>query len=208
MPKIVDHEQRRLELAEALWRVIADAGPDAVSIRSVAAEAGLSTGALRHYFQTREELLVFAMRLAEARIADRVRARTAAQAPGETMVERVAGLAEQLLPLDETRMAEYRAWEAAGRLGEHDTDREHRWHEQRRFYRRLVAALAGAPVEDPDRAHPDARVEEWSEHLHTYVDGLALQLAVTPSVVGPDGVRARLRAFLGRVEAALARTGA
>ena len=208
MPKIVDHEQRRRELAEALWRVIADSGPDAVSIRSVAAEAGLSTGALRHYFQTREELLVFAMDLAEQRVADRVRAHMAAQDPAATMVERVAGLVEQLLPLDDTRLAEYRAWEAAGTLGEHDTGRELRWHKQREFYRSLVAALAGVAVEDPARVHPDTLVEEWSEHLHTYVDGIALQLVVTPSVVGADGVRARLRTFLGRIEAALNRPDA
>jgi AcrR family transcriptional regulator len=208
MPKIVDHEQRRRELAEALWRVIAESGPEAVSIRSVAAEAGLSTGALRHYFQTREELLVFAMRLSEDRVTERVRARLAAQPADMTMVERVADLAEQLLPLDDTRLAEYRAWEAAGALGEHDTDRESRWHKQREFYRQLVAGLVGLPVEDPARPHPDPVAEEWSEHLHTYVDGLALQIAVTPSVVGADGVRARLRAFLGRIEDALARTGA
>ncbi|RKS08747.1 TetR family transcriptional regulator [Nocardiopsis sp. Huas11] len=208
MPKIVDHEQRRRELTEALWRVIAESGPEAVSIRTVAAEAGLSTGALRHYFQTREELLVFAMRLAEERVTERMIAHQSAQDPATTVVDQVAGLAEQLLPLDETRLAEYRAWEAAGMLGERDTDREHRWREQRRLYRRLVAGLARLPADDPSRPHPDADVEEWSEHLHTYVDGLALQLVVTPSVVGPEGVRARLRAFLVRVEAVLARPDA
>ena len=59
MPKIVDHEVRRRELAEAVWRVIVRDGVGDVSIRSVAAEAGWSSGALRHYFSTRAELLAF-----------------------------------------------------------------------------------------------------------------------------------------------------
>ena len=60
MPKVVDHEQRRRELAAAVWRVIGREGVAEVSIRAVAAESGWSTGALRHYFATRAELLAFA----------------------------------------------------------------------------------------------------------------------------------------------------
>lgn len=118
MPKIVDHEERRRELAEALWRVIVASGPYAVSIRSVAAEAGLSAGALRHYFQTREELLIFAMDLSEQRVIQRIREYSRTLDPDLPMVERVARFAEQMLPLDEMRRAEFRAWEAVGALGE------------------------------------------------------------------------------------------
>ena len=100
MPKIVDHEQRRRELAEALWRVIAESGPTAVSIRSVAAEAGWSPGSLRHYFQPREELLVFAMNLSEDRVTARITSLSAAHPAGMPLTDRVAQYAEQLLPLD------------------------------------------------------------------------------------------------------------
>lgn len=202
MPKIVDHEQRRRELAEALWRVIAESGPDAVSIRSVAAEAGWSPGALRHYFQTREDLLVFAMNLSEERVTARVTALNGAQSPDTPFLDRMAEYAEQLLPLDATRRAEYRAWEAAGLLGEYDRDREQRWNSQRRLYRLLIAALTGQPAEDPFRPHPDPWVEEWSGYLHTQVDGLALQLMVTPGVKSPEEARQELRAFLARTEEA------
>jgi AcrR family transcriptional regulator len=202
VPKIVDHEQRRRELAEALWRVIAESGPAAVSIRSVAAEAGWSPGALRHYFQTREDLLVFAMNLSEERVTARVTALNGTQDPNTPLLDRMAEYAEQLLPLDATRRAEYRAWEAAGLLGEYDRDREQHWNSQRRLYRLLVAALTGQPVEDPFQPHPDPWVEEWSGYLHTQVDGLALQLMVTPGMKGPEEARRELRAFLARTEEA------
>jgi AcrR family transcriptional regulator len=201
VPKIVDHEERRRELAEALWRVIVASGPQAVSIRSVAAEAGLSAGALRHYFQTREELLVFAMDLSEQRVIQRMREHAHTLDPDLPMVERVARFAEQMLPLDEMRRAEFRAWEAAGALGEGDPRREERWIQQRGLYRRLVGALAGLPpLEEPEQEHPDPWLEAWAEVLHTYVDGLAIQMMLASAQVPPETAKARLRAFLASIE--------
>ena len=48
MPKIVDHETRREEIAEALWRVVRRDGVRAASVRTIAAEAGWSPGAVRY----------------------------------------------------------------------------------------------------------------------------------------------------------------
>jgi AcrR family transcriptional regulator len=43
-------------------------------VRRVAAEAGWSTGSLRHYFQTHSQLLTFAMELVIQRVTQRVSA--------------------------------------------------------------------------------------------------------------------------------------
>ncbi len=59
MPKIVDHEQQRKRIAESAWSIIEEKGIEHASIRAVAAAAGLSPGALRHYFSTQDELLLF-----------------------------------------------------------------------------------------------------------------------------------------------------
>jgi AcrR family transcriptional regulator len=48
MPKVVDHEQRRGELAAAVWSLASREGLEAVTVRRVAEEAGWSTGALVH----------------------------------------------------------------------------------------------------------------------------------------------------------------
>ena len=63
MPKIVDHEQRRSELAAAVWRLASRDGLEAVTLRAVSAEAGWSTGALNHYFSDKEKLLLFAFQI-------------------------------------------------------------------------------------------------------------------------------------------------
>src|ERR1700722_8642251 len=61
MPKQVDHRERRETIARALWRVVEQRGIAHASVREVAQEAGISHGAVQHYFATREEMLIFAM---------------------------------------------------------------------------------------------------------------------------------------------------
>ncbi|MGH3876870.1 MAG: TetR/AcrR family transcriptional regulator [Actinophytocola sp.] len=77
MPKKIDHRARRLELTEALWRITRREGWDAISLRKVAAEAGVSMGMVQHYFTTKDEMLRFAIEMIEEDVRERVRARVA-----------------------------------------------------------------------------------------------------------------------------------
>ncbi|WP_094980965.1 TetR/AcrR family transcriptional regulator [Rhodococcus pyridinivorans] len=61
MPRTVDHAQRRAQLADAVVAVAARAGLHAVTIRAVAAEAGVSLRFVQYYFPTKAELLVGAL---------------------------------------------------------------------------------------------------------------------------------------------------
>ena len=61
MPKLVDHDARRAELARAAGRSIATLGLTGVTLREIAAEAGCTTGALAHYFDDKEALLASAL---------------------------------------------------------------------------------------------------------------------------------------------------
>jgi AcrR family transcriptional regulator len=62
MPKIVDHNAQRLTFADAAMRLIARHGIEGVTMRAVAAEAGLSYGSLFHYFDSKDDLLMHAVR--------------------------------------------------------------------------------------------------------------------------------------------------
>ena len=68
MPKAVDHETRRRELTDALLRVVVRDGYDAISIRSVAEEAGCSVRPVQYYFADKAELLA----AAHARVTERM----------------------------------------------------------------------------------------------------------------------------------------
>ncbi|PAK53815.1 TetR/AcrR family transcriptional regulator [Paenibacillus sp. 7541] len=71
MPKIVDHDHKRKIIAETAWKIIETEGIERASIRRIASEAGMSTGALRHYFSNQDELLLFIMEYFLARGRER-----------------------------------------------------------------------------------------------------------------------------------------
>ncbi|ANZ35365.1 hypothetical protein BBK82_03945 [Lentzea guizhouensis] len=102
MPKVVDHEERRRELAEAVWRIVQRDGIDHASVRAVAAESGWSSGSLRHYFPTQDSLLGFAMELAYRRFL----ARFEQIDPELGNRELVRAIAHEMLALDDDRRVE------------------------------------------------------------------------------------------------------
>lgn len=105
VPKRVDHQVRRREIADALWRVVASNGFAAVSLRQVAAEAGVSMGLVQHYFDSREQMLLFALDSVSERARVHIAAELADQ-PEPSPRAMVRALLTQVLPLDEQRRRE------------------------------------------------------------------------------------------------------
>lgn len=192
MPKVVDHEQRRRELAEAVWRVIRRTGVDGASVRTVAHEAGWSAGALRHYFRTQSALLDFAIELAADRIRDRLAALEFADDPRRAVEQ----LLSELLPLDDERQAENEVWLAFTARALIDAQLQVRQveidDELRAACVRAVGML-GLP------AGRERALE--AERLHALLDGLALHGATRPDRLPPRRIVAVLRRHLDELEA-------
>jgi TetR/AcrR family transcriptional repressor of bet genes len=49
-------ETRRADLITATQHLVAEGGPEAATVRAIAARAGVTAGLIRHYFQTKDEL--------------------------------------------------------------------------------------------------------------------------------------------------------
>jgi AcrR family transcriptional regulator len=190
VPKVVDHEQRRRELGQAVWRVIRRDGVDHASVRTVASEAGWSAGALRHYFATQSELLAFAMRLVVERIEARVAALDRAADPRQA-VEQVL---HELLPLDDERRAENEVWLAFTARALIDPQL-HAQHNQVHdaLHQACRSALETLAVHGPADASPAAL---QAERLHALIDGLAVHTALRPDLMPPDSIVAVLRLHL------------
>jgi AcrR family transcriptional regulator len=74
VPVTVDHDVRRREVAEAVWRVLAATGFAGLSLRAVAKELGATTGLLTHYFRNKRELVQHALEVVHDRTAPRMAA--------------------------------------------------------------------------------------------------------------------------------------
>jgi TetR/AcrR family transcriptional repressor of bet genes len=188
VPKIVDHEQRREELAAAVWRLASRDGLDSVTIRGVSAEAGWSTGALHHYFSDKEELLLFAFKT----VADRVGRRVAtARAESGEPLELARALLAIGLPLDDERRDETRVWFAFLGLA---LTRPPLARAQRLAYdawRRIVADALRDARERGD-IDEEVDVEREAAALVALVDGLAVQASFDPECLDVDLVDERL----------------
>ena len=68
MPKLVDHNARREEIARATWTVIQKYGIDGVRLRDIADQVGFTTGVFSHYFRDKSSLLRYAFNLSFERI--------------------------------------------------------------------------------------------------------------------------------------------
>ena len=73
MPKIVDHAQRRDQIALVACRVVAAHGFERASMVRIAREAGYTTGMLAHYFDSKQDIIIAALRLILRRIDERLR---------------------------------------------------------------------------------------------------------------------------------------
>ena len=194
MPKIVDHDARREEIAQALWRVVRRDGIRAASVRTVAAEAGWSAGAVRYYFPDQAGLMTFAMDLVARRVGDRI----GAIKPTGTPTEIALRYLEEVIPLDVERLAEFDIWlsftaqaqaeSGAGGLRELLAPVNQGL---RTLCETLLANLAQTGA-----LRPNLRLELETERLHALIDGLSLHAAVQPSATTPKRVREILRAHL------------
>lgn len=90
VPRVVDHEERRREIAYAVWYLIAARGIEAVTQRAVAAEAGISVGRIQHYFPSKEEMVRYGCRALIDAGADAYRERTSGVGPAEALRDLVA----------------------------------------------------------------------------------------------------------------------
>ena len=104
MPKIVDHDERRLELVDATWRIIARQGLEGATMREIAMEAGFANGALKPYFPTKDTLLEFAF----GHVFNRTNQRIAQVTEGKSALEALRAFCMEVLPLDEERINEAR----------------------------------------------------------------------------------------------------
>jgi AcrR family transcriptional regulator len=195
MPKIVDHEERRRELAHAVWRVIRRDGVERASVRTVAEEAGWSPSALRHYFATQSELLAFAMRLVVERIEARI---SKLDRPTEAR-EAVEQVLHELLPLDEERRAENEVWLAFTARALVDPElRAH--HDEVHDALHQACASALETLAAPGRAQLGRQTALQVERLHALTDGLAVHTALRPELMPPETIVAVLRLHLDALD--------
>jgi AcrR family transcriptional regulator len=190
----VDPEQRRAELAAAVWRVARRSGVDALSVRSVGEEAGWTSGIVQHYFPNKSALLRYAFELVQQRTIERIR-EIGASVSAEEVLEAIM---LTLLPLEEETTAESEVWFAFLGLAVGTP-------ELRQAAERGTRSIVTAMSEQVRRARAAGRVsdslmdEEVALDLLAFVDGLNVQALFRRDGLDADDLRSRVRRHLARI---------
>lgn len=192
MPKVVDHQERRRRIADALLRIAAERGLESVTVRQVAAGAGVSPGMVQHYFRTKDEMMAFALAVVQERVRARLEASTSATdgMPGPT--ELVRAILGELLPRDRRSHDEARVTLAFLAYAAVNPDAA-------RILREDTAVLSRVLTESITRAQTagDIRADldpaATSRALLALMDGLGLH--VLSGHYGPDDAMAAFDAY-------------
>jgi AcrR family transcriptional regulator len=110
VPKVVDHDERRREIANAVARIAVARGVEAISFREVASEAGISVALVQHYFGTKENLLIGTINLQSEAIGQRMLAELGDLEPDADPLRRIEAIATTFLPVDDRSTSEMRLY--------------------------------------------------------------------------------------------------
>jgi AcrR family transcriptional regulator len=106
LPKTVDHARRREEIALVACQLVATRGFAQATVVRIARAAGYSSGMVAHYFDSKQEIILEALRLILHRMEHRLTGR-AARTPKDLI-----GVLCEALPIDAQRRAECAFWVA------------------------------------------------------------------------------------------------
>jgi TetR/AcrR family transcriptional regulator, transcriptional repressor of bet genes len=186
MPKRVDPDQRRTIIAEAAVRMIAAYGLDDVKLTHIARAAHCTTGAITHYFETKDDVLLAALE----HVCDRLFAKMAAGSDASALM----GLYEALPCSDAEAFSEWKVWLAFwGRA----TFVPRLAAVHRAYYRRIEDMLVADLGDDPD----DARLTAAA--IIAAIDGIGTRVCLEPDLWPADRQRALLVRLLGPLLATL-----
>lgn len=171
----MNFDDRRIEVANAAWRVIIREGLDRTSMRAIAQELGSSTGVVTHYFRDKEALILFALERVFENVLDEMKGCT----QREQGIDRLEAMLFTALPLENRDKDDWKVWVAF--LG-YSIGREHLVQKHRKRYdclrQMLTQALADLQTANLLRADLDLTLE--ANALVALVDGIGTGVIICP----------------------------
>lgn len=208
MPKIIDADERRNLVADAVFAIVEREGFGRVSLRAIAERTGLAVGSIRHYFTATDEIVRFALDALIARIDARLTRRLDALLPeldagtlsSDEARDRTVEFLSELLPLDERRQRESVVWLAFEEEARTSPDLADVFATSVAGTRQLMTrVLDNMSRRGSVSSTLDLALE--ADALAALLDGLTLRATLHPEVLAPERAQAVLAAHLEALRA-------
>ena len=171
MARSVDHDERRGVFAEAALRVIMKDGIAGLTVRRVSQEAGYTTGALTHYFRSKDQLLVEASELSARLVRERM-ARAETIVPAVEAIRRVVAMA---LPLTTETRSTWRIWVGFWERSSYDDEVASTMRLRYQEWRQRLARLLQRAKDEGDVA-AQVDIRQAAEALVALIDGIGVEV--------------------------------
>lgn len=191
MPRIVNHEKKKKSIAEAAWSIIKKEGIEKASIRRVAIEAGMSAGALRHYFSTKDEMLLFIMDY----YLEEGKKRSQSKSWSDNPLQAVAEVLLELIPIDEEKKIETSVWWILALQSlTSDTLKEKKDEMTNGMYELASSMIEILVLQGILSDSTNVKLEK--SRLAALIDGLSIHALLRPDVYSADKVKEVIRYHL------------
>ena len=192
MPKIVNHDARRIELAAAACEAIVRFGIDKLTMKDVGKVAGYTTGVLTHYFANKDQLMGAACDYAWDGIQEKMALRLAQDEPD------YVGYLSELLPISAENRTAVVVWFHFWLRGLHSPTLAERHRVNREAWlAKLADVLVAMQVKGEIGAGLVISVE--IEPLDAFINGLALRAILEPDDWSAERQLSELRRYLKRL---------
>lgn len=196
MPKVVDHGQRRQELVEATWRIIARYGLSGATMRQIAAEAGFANGALKPYFPTKAELI----EATYAFVFDRTNRRVEVATRDLGGLVALEAFCREVLPLDAERLDEARVVISFWQEAAHDPRGADLNNVSMAQWRRSMTGWM-EQARATGELEPGVDIPAVGDVLLNFLLGSQISAVIDRSATGPADLERQLAAQLDRLRA-------
>jgi AcrR family transcriptional regulator len=168
MPKIVDHDQRRITIAQAAVTVIAEHGLEATKLSDIASLAGMTTGSVTHYFSDKDAVLMAALEMSyDMMFADM---ELVASYKDHSFYDTVV----RALPITPQNRIAMTVWMAfcsrslnVPEVGRHQTDSHFRWHSKVKQQLKHHCQRQDMPIPDD--------IDDLCEGITAQINGLIIR---------------------------------
>ena len=194
MPRPSVEAERRPQILSAACSVIASMGIPALRLSDVAKEAGVSSGTVHYYFETKKDVITAAF---EYNLADSLARREELLHSGKDHLAILNDLVESYLPNDELSVRAWKVWLALWAEGSRDpvlqeiNDRLYgQWRDV------VTGVISDAQREELARSGDPV---DLANMLIGMLDGLAVQVLLESPSMTLSSMRATCKTFIGDV---------
>jgi len=191
MPRPHVEEERRQQILQATWHVIAGSGFRSLRVSDVAKRAGVSSGMIHYYFDSKRDLLKAAF---ERYYAHSMQRRQWIMDTGQGPLELLKLIVESYLPVEDETLEGWHVWSELWVEGLQEPDLQELNEDFYGQWRRLVAGI----ISDGQDAGiiRDGSAIELANMLIAMIDGLAIQVLLGSRSMTAERMRTTCMAFI------------